>query len=298
MLYAVAGPFGRTVSELSRTRFLILMLAAPFCAALAGGASAQTFYGGLDGALTYTDTFDADGDDFGREPGADFSGFAGWTFGRGLFAEGEARVKYAEYTFGNGIQNLQESSLLALRFGIVRPGFTGEAILGYLEETNEDGMGERSFAALAGSYDLSDRFVLTGLAGYLDGEGGTDERGLGPARELAHVSLGGAYEIGDRLILWASAAYGDGVMNADRDAAYIKEAVFGLDYRLADPALKAYGAVTYADYHQEAGGDVYETRVSLGLSWTFGDAGSRGGRSRPALPAYENWAATTGGTLN
>ena len=262
-------------------------------------ALAEGLYGGVDLSYSATNVVAFDNPSAG-EQGSDVSGFVGFGFGSGLFAEGELRFKDSSDDLLDPYDNLSSSTAGALRMGIQRGKMTGEFILGNAVEINDDGLSARSFAGLAGSYAMSDALTFTGSIGYLDGKNGTDDDGLDAIRAMSTVTLGAVYDINDRMSVWGNATYGQGGMDDDSPAelAVINEVSLGVDYGLGMAGLKAYGAVTYTDAYQGTEqDDAYETRLNLGLTYTFGDGGTRSSRVRPALPNYETWMGITGGVL-
>ncbi len=281
-----------------KNRFVAIITAALLTFSGQAG-SAQDIYGGVDLSLGYTDVTD-NGFPEGHSGGITGSAFAGRTFGNGFFAEGDLRLQlYDTQDFSNS--SLDDSQLVALRFGRDWGTTTGEAILGYTMAHTFEGTTGRGFFAIAGTHELSPGMTVTGLLGYLDGTDGTDDDGLDGYSEMVHVSLGANYQINDRFGLWGNATYGEGIMDDDTprdELGRVQEVALGLDYTFANPALKGYLGVSYADHYQGGEDDsAYEKWVNLGVVWTFGDTGKRGSRTRPVLPQYENWLATSASIL-
>jgi hypothetical protein len=195
-----------------------------------------------------------------------------------------------------GVNSLQHSRLAMLRGGMDLGAASAELILGAAEaQTREDKAG-LTFAGLGGGYALSDQLSLRGMLFHLAHPSGDGEEDV--IKDATAISLGAAYGISDRMTLWGDAVYADGVTDDERELSMVREVNLGLDYAFATPGLKAYGMVSYADLYQGGEEDsVYDTRLSLGITYSFGAAGSRDIRKRAPMPNIENWMAITSSVL-
>jgi predicted porin len=266
-------------------------------AVLAGGAAAEGLYGTGDLLASQQSLQSVSmGPISSDESGLIASGSLGYRFGSGLFIEGELRFQDYSDDDADSIDPLQNSSLSLMRAGIDRGTFTAEALIGAASVRTDDGDSGLTFAGLGGSYGLSDQATLRGMVIHLAHESGEEAEDV--LSDATAFSLGAAYQVSDQVSVWGDAVYADGVMDSDRDMGLVREISIGADYAFLTPGLKAYGAVSYADIYQ--GGEqqnAYDTRVALGISYSFGAAGSRDLRKRAPLPNIENWMAITSSIL-
>jgi hypothetical protein len=264
---------------------------------LASGASAQGIYGSGDLAATSRDTSSVGmGPIEGNETGLGASGYLGYRFSSGLFVEGELRFQDMSDDLTDGIDGLQNSSLAMIRGGTEFGAFTAEVLLGAASVRSDAGDSGLTFGGLGGSYALSDQATLRGMVVHLAHESGEEADDV--LRDATAVSLGVAYGVSDKISLWGDAVYADGVMDSDRDPGLVREISLGVDYAFATPGLKAYGAISYADIYQgQEEQNAYDTRIALGITYSFGAAGSRDLHKRAPLPNIENWMAITADVL-
>lgn len=264
---------------------------------LASGASAEGIYGSGDLAVTWKDT---SGESIGPirsdETGLGASGYLGYRFSSGLFVEGELRFQDMSDDPTDDIDGLQNSALAMIRGGTEFGAFSAEVLLGAASVRSDTGDSGLTFGGLGGSYALSDQATLRGMVVHLAHESGEEAGDV--LRDATAVSLGMAYGVSDKISLWGDAVYADGVMDSDRDPGLVREISLGVDYAFATPGLKAYGAISYADIYQgEEEQNAYDTRLALGITYSFGAAGSRDLRKRAPLPNIENWMAITADVL-
>ena len=263
-----------------------------------GNVSAEGLYGSGDLAANWQHTRDylADSND---EAGLIASGYLGYRFGSGLFVEGELRFQDMSDDSSDGLDGLQNSSLGVLRGGMEFGAATAEIILGATAVRTGQGQSALNFGGLGGAYALSDRATLRGMVVRLihaTGEGDEEEDVL---KDATAVSLGLAYGVSEQITVWGDAAYADGIMDGAREMSLVKEISLGADYAFATPGLKAFGKISYADLYQGANEwqSAYDTRISLGITYSFGAVGSRDQRKRAPLPNIENWMTITAGVL-
>jgi hypothetical protein len=123
--------------------------------------------------------------------------------------------------------------------------------------------------------------------------GASGEEAEDVLRDATIASLGLAFAPNDRLTLWGDAVYGDGSIDSDRDMGLVTEVSLGADYAVGGvEGLRAFGSVTYTDVFQNDEGDrANAVRVSLGLTYSFGAAGSRETQKRGPVLGYESWMA-------
>ena len=275
-------------------------LAVLFC----HGAAAQDFYGsvGLDlGAYAIEDTGDDEGT--GQVGTAEIT--IGAAFDGGVFVELDGRVGYAfNLTDPSENNGLRDGHLLALRFGRDFGEFTLEGFASYMEVTSGDNNdpGEaavgRYALGIGGQYDVSDMLSVNGLIGFLDGDGSSTPSHIGAFREFAHVAIGVDYVASDDWVLSADTFYGSGVLASDAAHGYAYGVSLEATYQFENPQISASFGVRHSVYqHPTYPEDANETHLIAGIQI---DLGNDRGRlsSRPSLPNYLEWIASSDGHLD
>ncbi|KMW56719.1 hypothetical protein AIOL_001674 [Candidatus Rhodobacter oscarellae] len=258
---------------------------------------AEGLYGYTSLGMTANDVTD-DGAAEGTSNGLKGTGVVGYSFTNGMFFEGEGLVQFAS-AGPNTPQNndsLSSGNVLGFRAGQTFGNASAELAFGIAQGVTDEGSTDRHYIALGGGYAFNEQFSATGLLGYLDGTGGTDRDGLDGMRQLTHVALGLEYLATDQLGVNFGAAYGEGIMdNGIPEDMDVTQVWLGADYAVND-AIDLYGKVSWLEINQAREDDVtQETRVEIGLQWTFGATESRPSRTRPDLPDYSDWLALSAG---
>jgi len=282
----------------------ILLLGAAILALSTSPALAQSLYG--EGSLgVYSGEVTDNAAIEGTNTVYDINGYVGFGFSSDMFIEAETRLQFGENSPATN-DSLSKGTMFAVRAGRDFGTFTGEIFAGAVDAETDEGSTDRYFFGLAGGYQVSSQFALTGLIGYLDGTGGTDDSGYDGFREMTHVGLGMNYAATPHLTIDGNIFYGSGIMDDNvvsgfppDDDGEVLELSLGATYALPrKPNLEFYGRVTYMELDQPDESDTADdTQFAIGMNWTFGNTSSRDRATRADLPRYADWLATSAGVL-
>ena len=281
-----------------------LMLGASCLVLTANTVQAQGVYGSTSLGLFSTDVTDNTSSE-GTSFGIDFNGYIGVGVGSGFYVEGETRLQFAANNPGTN-DSLKSGGTFAMRVGRDFGAFNGEVFGGYVSAITDEGSTNRTFLGLAGGYEVSQRLAFSGLVGYLDGTGGSDDSGLDGFREMAHIGVGVNYAASSNLTIDGNIAYGSGIMDDDAasgsppdDDGEVFEISLGISYVMPQqPNMEIFGRVTYIDMEQpDESDDATDTQIAVGFNWNFGASPARDRAARARLPRYSDWLATSAGVL-